>query len=222
MSFFSFTIVFSFFSGLFFARSLLLLLLLLLMFCSFHMHHISLVSLLIYPSIRLHILFIFNNLCAAKWIVFSIFLPSFSPLVPFTCYCLLKLSSDILCVCVWVGESGLATRQQQRMNACVYCDVCSAFVAYNQSFLNEKKNIERLLCVSLVGCVRKCESILVQCTPMYINNTKLATINHFLPGRTENWKYEFNFAIEHKQFQWHQQCIGSSHIHIFSVFVRRM
>lgn len=90
---------------------------------------------------------------------------------------------------------GANERKQQQSKLLVFvCGSCRRYFCYLQSVI---LNMSNVLCE--FGCVRKCESV---CT-MYI---KIGyNKSFFLPGHTKienmHFRYEFNFVIEHKQFQ---------------------
>lgn len=123
---------------------------------AFHVHHISLVFRFIYPSIRLHILFIFSNLCCCVYYATldghrAYFSPVCVSLPRLLVIVVIVVIRSFLCANKWEGrkKEGKGTKSQQkreggnRNGMCVTYVVCvsssattieDAFVAHNQSF----------------------------------------------------------------------------------------
>lgn len=192
-------------------------------FCFFfrlvYMHHISLVFRFIYPSILLHILFIFSNLCCycfcyscydATFLEHpNIFMPSVGYCC-YSCHQVVENASERERERVGKRErtkkssteiegrkTGMHVDTERIRRVYLPATTEDAFVTYNQSF----RTCRTFVSLAVSGNVSACT--------LYIT-TKLAAINHFLPGHTKienmHFRYEFNFAIAHKQFQRHQKC----------------
>lgn len=136
---------------------------------AFHVHHISLVFRFIYPSIRLHILFIFSNLCYCVYYATldghrAYFSPVCVSLPRLLVIVVMVVIRSFLCANKWEGRKKEVREQKVNRKrgggiemVCVL-RMC-VFVGYKywRCFCYSQSVISNMSNVCKFGCVRKCE-----------------------------------------------------------------